>query len=204
MNRRIFLRRLGAAALGASFAPHFLHALAAAQRKPNVIHIFTDDQGSMDVNCYGANDLDTPNMDRLAAPRRPLHPDSTPPRRSARPPAPALMTGRIPARAGVPRQRLLRPRATPACRPTEVTIAELLKAAGYATAHVGKWHLGYTPETMPNGQGFDHSFGHMGGCIDNYSHFFYWDGPNRHDLWRNGEEIWHDGQYFPDLMADQA
>ena len=53
----------------------------------------------------------------------------------------------------------------------EVTIAEMLKAAGYITGHVGKWHLGYTPETMPNGQGFDDSFGHMGGCIDNYSHY---------------------------------
>ena len=67
-----------------------------------------------------------------------------------------------------------------------------------------KWHLGYTPQTMPNGQGFDHSFGHMGGCIDNYSHFFYWQGPNRHDLWRNGEEIFEDGKFFPELMAAEA
>ena len=69
---------------------------------------------------------------------------------------------------------------------------------------IGKWHLGYTPETMPNGQGFDYSFGHMGGCIDNYSHFFYWQGPNRHDLWRNGKEIFEDGKYFPQMMADEA
>ena len=89
--------------------------------------------------------------------------------------------------------------------PTElVTIAEMLKGAGYATGHVGKWHLGYTPETMPNGQGFDHSFGHMGGCIDNYSHFFYWAGPNRHDLWDDGTEVHHPGQFFPDLMVEQA
>ena len=88
--------------------------------------------------------------------------------------------------------------------PEEVTIAETFKAAGYVTAHIGKWHLGYTPETMPNGQGFDHSFGHMGGCIDNYSHFFYWQGPNRHDLWRNGKEIFEDGKYFPQMMADEA
>ncbi|MEX0882851.1 MAG: sulfatase-like hydrolase/transferase, partial [Cyclobacteriaceae bacterium] len=49
-----------------------------------------------------------------------------------------------------------------------------------------------------------YSYGHMGGCIDNYSHFFYWQGPNRHDLWRNGEEIWEDGSYFPDRMAEEA
>ena len=87
---------------------------------------------------------------------------------------------------------------------TETTIAEMLKAAGYATAHVGKWHLGYSPETMPNQQGFDYSFGHMGGCIDNYSHFFYWHGPNRHDLHENGKEVFHDGHFFPDLMVDAA
>lgn len=86
---------------------------------------------------------------------------------------------------------------------SQVTIAERMKEAGYATAHIGKWHLGYTPETMPNGQGFDYSFGHMGGCIDNYSHFFYWNGPNRHDLHRNGEEVFHDGKFFPDLMVDE-
>jgi arylsulfatase A-like enzyme len=92
----------------------------------------------------------------------------------------------------------------PGLAPEEVTLAETFKTAGYATAHIGKWHLGYTPETMPNGQGFDYSFGHMGGCIDNYSHFFYWQGPNRHDLWRNGKEIFEDGKYFPQMMADEA
>jgi arylsulfatase A-like enzyme len=44
----------------------------------------------------------------------------------------------------------------------------------------------------------------MGGCIDNYSHFFYWNGPNRHDLWLNGEEIWRDGEFFGDLMVTEA
>ncbi len=86
----------------------------------------------------------------------------------------------------------------------ELTIAEMLKSAGYRTGHVGKWHLGYTPETMPNGQGFDSSFGHMGGCIDNYSHFFYWNGPNRHDLWQDGAEIYRDGEFFLDLMVDEG
>jgi len=44
----------------------------------------------------------------------------------------------------------------------------------------------------------------MGGCIDNYSHFFYWQGPNRHDLWRNGKEVWHEGEFFGDLMVDEC
>ena len=88
--------------------------------------------------------------------------------------------------------------------PPQATLAKMFKAAGYATAHIGKWHLGFTPETMPNGQGFDYSFGHMGGCIDNFSHFFYWEGPNRHDLYRNGQEVYYPGRFFPDLMVEEA
>ena len=87
---------------------------------------------------------------------------------------------------------------------SEITIAEIFKASGYATGHFGKWHLGYTPETMPLNQGFDVSYGHMGGCIDNFSHFFYWDGPNRHDLWKNGVEVFEPGEYFPKRMTDEC
>jgi arylsulfatase A-like enzyme len=113
------------------------------------------------------------------------------------------MTGRFPQRAGLAGNAGSQPGqgGMPA---EQLTLAELLKQAGYVTGHVGKWHLGYTPETMPNAQGFRQSFGHMGGCIDNYSHFFYWSGPNRHDLWRNGEEVWADGEFFPDLMVAEC
>jgi arylsulfatase A-like enzyme len=114
-----------------------------------------------------------------------------------------LMTGRFPARAGVP-GNVPSLKGKPGMPSEEVTIAEMLRDNGYRTGHVGKWHLGYTADTMPNGQGFAESFGHMGGCIDNYSHFFYWSGPNRHDLWRNGEEIWLDGRYFGDSMVDEC
>jgi arylsulfatase A len=107
-------------------------------------------------------------------------------------------------RAGVPGNAGSQRDARGGLPGSEITMAEMFKAAGYATAHIGKWHLGYTPEMMPNGQGFDHSFGHMGGCIDNYSHFFFWSGPNIHDLYRNGVEVFHDGEYFPDLMVREA
>ena len=113
------------------------------------------------------------------------------------------MTGRFPARAGVP-GNVSSAHGHAGMPPSEVTMAELLKSAGYVTGHVGKWHLGYTPETMPNAQGYDSSFGHMGGCIDNFSHFFYWNGPNRHDLWRDGKEIFRDGEFFLDLMLDEG
>ncbi|MCA9086489.1 MAG: sulfatase-like hydrolase/transferase, partial [Planctomycetaceae bacterium] len=115
----------------------------------------------------------------------------------------AFITGRYPQRAGVP-GNVSSEQGKPGMPVATPTVAEVFGAAGYVTGHVGKWHLGYTPETMPNGQGFVESFGHMGGCIDNYSHFFYWQGPNRHDLWHNGKEIFHDGQYFPDMMAERA
>jgi len=173
-----------------------------AGRKPNVIFIFSDDQGSIDVNCYGAKDLITPHMDALAdrgvrfSQFYAAAPVCSPSRA-------ALLTGRYPQRAQLGGNASSHPDGHG--MPTEqVTVAEIFKSAGYATAHIGKWHLGYVPEEMPNGQGFDYSFGHMGGCIDNYSHFFYWVPPNRHDLWRNGKEVWEDGKFFPDLMVEEA
>ncbi len=170
--------------------------------QPNVIIVYTDDQGSVDAHCYGSEDIETPNIDRLAATgirfTQMLAPSAICSASRA-----GLLTGQFPARAGVPAN--VSSEKGNSGMPTEkVTMAELFGAAGYATGHIGKWHLGYTPETMPNAQGFDYSFGHMGGCIDNYSHFFYWQGPNRHDLWRNGEEIWRDGEYFGDLMVDEV
>ena len=199
-TRRAFLRALGAFA-GAAVVPQAILGRQ-TKRRPNVLLIFTDDQGAIDVNCYGAKDLITPNMDRLAKEGTRFTqfyvgaPVCSPSRA-------ALMTGRYPQRAGLSTNAPSQPGR--AGMPTEqVTIAEMMKAAGYTTGHVGKWHLGYTPETMPNAQGFDYSFGHMGGCIDNYSHFFYWQGPNRHDLWRNGEEIWREGEFFGSLMVDEC
>ena len=173
-------------------------------RKPNLVVIYTDDQGSIDINAYGAKDLITPAMDSLC-------------RDGVRftqfysaaavcsPSRAALLTGRVPHRAGVPGNVSSHPggRGAPLAA-DQVTMAEIFKDAGYATAHIGKWHLGFTPTTMPNAQGFDYSFGHMGGCIDNYSHFFYWVPPNRHDLYQNGKEIWRTGDYFPTLMVDEA
>ncbi len=172
-----------------------------AQTKPNVIVIYTDDQGTLDANCYGSKDLATPNIDRLAKTGIRFTQMYAPSCICSASRA-GMITGRYPIRAGVPANVSSKP-GNVGMPPSEVTMAEMFRAAGYETAHVGKWHLGYTPETMPNAQGFDSSFGHMGGCIDNYSHYFYWSGPNRHDLWRDGVEIWRDGQFFPDLMAKE-
>ena len=172
------------------------------QRKPNVIVIYSDDQGTLDLNCYGSKDLHTPNLDQLAR-RGVRFTQMYSPSAICSASRAGLMTGRFPARAGVP-GNVSSMKGVSGMPGSEVTLAELMSTHGYATAHIGKWHLGYTPETMPNAQGFDYSFGHMGGCIDNYSHFFYWAGPNRHDLWRNGSEIFQDGEFFLDLMVEEA
>jgi arylsulfatase A len=175
----------------------------AAIEKPNVIVILADDQGSMDLGCYGSKDLETPHLDALAARgvRFTQFYSAAP---VCSPSRAGLLTGRWPARAGVPNNCASQQGAKGALPPEEITLAEMFRAAGYATAHIGKWHIGYTPETLPRAQGFDHSFGHMGGCIDNRSHFFYWSGPNVHDLWRNEVEVFHDGEFFPDLMLREA
>lgn len=178
-------------------------SLATAQtRQPNVILIYTDDQGTIDVNCYGAKDLTTPHMDGLAE-RGVKFTQFYSAAPVCSPSRAAVITGRYPQRAQIP-GNVSSQQGHAGMPASQITMAEIFKAAGYSTAHIGKWHLGYEPATMPNNQGFDYSFGHMGGCIDNYSHFFYWNGPNRHDLWRNGGEIWRDGDYFPQLMVDEA
>lgn len=173
-----------------------------AQERPNVIIIYTDDQGTVDLNSYGATDLVTPNMDKLVTggvkfTQFYASPICSPSRAS-------LLTGKTPQRAGSPGNAGANPNSKNGLPGGEYTMAEMFKDAGYATAHIGKWHLGYQPEMSPNAQGFDYSFGHLVGCIDNYSHFFYWNGPNRHDLYQNGKEVHYDGEFFPDLMVKKA
>jgi arylsulfatase A-like enzyme len=122
-----------------------------------------------------------------------------------------LLTGRYPRRAGLPTNASAPPlegiddgHSGHGLPGGQITIASMLREAGYATAQIGKWHLGYAQGNRPDDHGFDHWFGHLGGCIDNFTHFFYWDGPNRHDLWRNGMRVREPGHFFPDMMVDEA
>ena len=176
------------------------HSNVQAER-PNVLVIYSDDQGTIDAGCYGSDDLTTPAIDHLAETGIRFTQMYAPSCICSASRA-GLLTGRLPVRAGVP-ANVSSKKGVEGMPASEVTLGDVFQQAGYRTAHVGKWHLGYTPATMPLGQGFDSSFGHMGGCIDNYSHFFYWNGPNRHDLWRDGKEVFHDGQFFPDLLVDE-
>lgn len=200
-TRRDFLRTMGLGALATATGAQAF-GVGPAARKPNVVIIFTDDQGTLDLNCYGSNDLHTPGLDALAG-RGTRFTQFYVGAPVCSPSRAALLTGRYPQRAGLAGNASSH-KGGGGLPAEQVTLAEMLKPAGYATGHVGKWHLGYQPETMPNGQGFDYSFGHMGGCIDNYSHYFYWVPPNVHDLWRNGKEVWHDGQFFGDLMVKEC
>ncbi|MBD0832322.1 sulfatase-like hydrolase/transferase [Aestuariibaculum sediminum] len=177
-------------------------SFAQTKSKPNVIVIYTDDQGAIDLGSYGANDIYSPNIDKLAKEGTRFTqayvaaPVCAPSRA-------ALLTGRYPQNAELTGNTSAEP-GSDGLPAEQYTLAELFKDNGYATGHVGKWHLGMSQTSSPNAQGFDYSFGHLRGCIDNYSHFFYWEGPNIHDLYENGKEVFYDGQYFPDLASDKA
>ncbi|MFT5190176.1 MAG: arylsulfatase A [Verrucomicrobiales bacterium] len=128
----------------------------AADRAPNIIIIFTDDQGYEDLGCFGSPLIKTPNLDRMAAEGRKFTSFYSA-NSVCSPSRAALLTGCYPTRVSVP--GVLFPRHDTGLNPDEITIADLLKTRGYATACVGKWHLGHKPSLLPIKQGFDHYFG---------------------------------------------
>jgi arylsulfatase A len=134
----------------------FAGPLAAADPKPNFIFINIDDLGYADVGPFGSKINRTPNLDRMAREGRKLTTFYAAPVCS--PSRAALMTGCYPKRC-LPITHVLFPGNDVGLSPNEVTVAEVLKAAGYATAIVGKWHLGDQPDFLPNRQGFDLHFG---------------------------------------------
>ena len=132
-----------------------------AAEKPNFVVIFTDDQGYGDLSCFGGNHISTPRIDQMAAEGSRLTsfyvaaPVCTPSRA-------ALMTGCYPKRIDMATGSnfgVLLAGDTKGLNPNEITIAEVLKGAGYRTAIFGKWHLGDQPEFLPMRQGFDEYFG---------------------------------------------
>lgn len=123
---------------------------------PNVVIIFTDDQGYSDVGCFGADDLATPNLDRMAAEGLKLT-DFYAAQAVCSASRAALLTGCYPNRTGI--HQALMPNARVGLDTSETTLADLLRQQGYATAAFGKWHLGDHPDFMPLRQGFDTYFG---------------------------------------------
>jgi arylsulfatase A-like enzyme len=175
--------------------------------KPNFIIFLTDDQGYGDLSCMGATDFSTPNLDQMAESGVRFtdwysnSPVCSPSRAS-------LLTGRYPGNAGV--RSILEGHRTATGLPTEVpTIASALKDVGYYTAMSGKWHLGLAEGSRPQDHGFTDWFGFLAGCIDYYSHIYYWemnmDGKAQyHDLWENDEAIRRNGEYFTELITEYA
>lgn len=177
------------------------------EKKTNFIVIMTDDQGYGDLSCMGNTDFVTPNIDSLAKSGVRFtdwyagSPVCSPSRA-------CLMTGRYPGNAGV-RAILAGHRKASGLTPKVPTLASALKKEGYQTNLVGKWHLGLAEECRPNRNGYDYFYGFMAGCIDYYSHIFYWgmaDGHTNptHDLWENDREIYDNGEYFTDLVTRKA
>lgn len=179
MRKKITRREFVGSAVAASALASASAKSAGARppaRQPNVLYIMADDLGWGDLSCYGRPDYRTPNLDRLAAEgTRFTHAYSASP--VCTPTRCAFVTGRYPARTPVGLEEPLNWRKQLAERnqdiglaPEHPTVASLLKSAGYRTALVGKWHLGYLPKYSPLKSGFEEFFGIMSGGADYFTH----------------------------------
>jgi arylsulfatase A-like enzyme len=201
MNRRSFLQ--WAAMGGAAWAQ---------TGPPNIVLLLADDLGSADLSCFGATELRTPHIDSLArdgvrfTQAYANAPECTPSRC-------ALLTGRYQQRVGGLECAIglgnvgrydeavwLEKRGELGLPGSETTIAGLLRARGYATALIGKWHLGYLDKFLPNRHGFDEFFGILGGAAD---YFRYTEEDGAMTLRHNGKEAAAKG-YLTDLIGDKS
>ena len=176
-------------------------------KNPNVIIILTDDQGYADLGCMGSDDLKTPNIDALAE-KGALFSSMYSASPVCSPSRAALLTGRYPGNAGV-RAILAGHRKASGLTPKVPTLATALKKAGYVTGICGKWHLGLKEECRPNSNGFDEFSGFLAGCLDYYSHIFYYgmsDGGTNptHDLWENENEVYSNGEYLTERITKKS
>ncbi len=176
------------------------HAQAVRGARPNVVLIISDDLGWADLSSYGATDIRTPNLDRLAREGLRLtdfYANGT----TCSPTRAGLISGRYQQRYGIeaPLPNAVRAgdRGLPA---TGRSLPQLLKNHGYATGLVGKWHLGYADDKSPNAHGFDYFFGLKSGYHDYYTHE---DGGGEPDLWENDKRIEQPG-YTTDLVTERA
>ncbi len=157
MNRR---KALGI--LGAGLAGGWMTRGAATQnggtvtRPPNIIVIFADDLGYGDLACYGAEKIKTPNLDRMAAEGMRFT-DFYCSAAVCSPSRAGLLTGRYHVRMGI--NTVFFPQSRDGLDTSEICVARLLKERGYATACIGKWHLGHLPQFLPMRHGFDQYFG---------------------------------------------
>ncbi|MGC8644488.1 MAG: sulfatase family protein [Isosphaeraceae bacterium] len=133
----------------------YTRALADPPRTPNIVILLADDLGYGDIGCYGHPTIRTPGLDRMATEGIRLTQYygwcyCTPSRA-------ALLTGRLCVRTGL--NRVLGPKSAGGIQPGELTLGDALRARGYDTICIGKWHLGHRPQYLPTRHGFDHYFG---------------------------------------------
>lgn len=172
--------------------------------RPNVVLIMTDDAGYGDFGTYGAPDIRTPHIDSLARDGVKLTdfyangPTCTPTRAG-------LITGRYQQRVllEAPLGALGEKDWDRGLTPTGRSLPQLMKNAGYATALVGKWHLGWKPAFSPNAHGFDDFFGFKSGFIDYYQHTTVADSPLQAELFENDRPVDVPG-YLTDLITDRT
>jgi len=219
MNRRDFLKALGfgAAAItlpgctssqNASYRHNSRRLRGSASGdKPNIILILADDLGYGDVGCYfaerlspaGSKIINTPHIDALAK-RGMRFTDFHANGPMCSPTRAAVLTGRYQQRCGIEGVLSVKSNRDTGMAPEEVTFAEVLNAAGYATACLGKWHLGYTVPFIPVNQGFDTFRGFMAGGSDYHSHINRSGEP---DWWKDDKLVPEEG-YTTDLLTDHA
>ncbi len=159
------------------------------EAQPNFIIIFTDDQGYNDLGCFGSQTIKTPNLDQMAKEGRKLtsfyvaSPVCTPSRA-------ALLTGCYPKRVGLAKGVIF-PGDDHGLHTDEVTIADMLKKSGYATACIGKWHLGHRKPFLPTSQGFDSYYGIPYSNDMNHPNNGERKGiPRRDESWKDQESAW--------------
>jgi arylsulfatase A-like enzyme len=203
-----FTRRrfITSAVAGAAATAAFTELTIKAYSRPNILFILADDLGWADLSCYGRPDYSTPNLDRLASQgMRFTNAYSAAP--VCTPTRVGFLTGRYPARLAVGLEEPIQERSIlgerikstgiPLIHPT---VSSLIKAAGYETALVGKWHLGYIPYFGPLRFGFDEFFGITSGAVDYFSHK---DMANNLDLFEDEVPVERVG-YLTNLLTDRA
>jgi arylsulfatase A-like enzyme len=198
-SRRRALQYLSAGAV-ASALPGITRA--AAERPPNIVFIMADDLGYADLSCYGRRDYRTPHLDRLAAAGLKLtqaYSNSS----VCSATRCGLATGRYQYRlpVGLEEPNTVKSElGLPAAHPT---LASLLRASGYRTALIGKWHLGNNPSLGPLRHGYDHFFGIHGGAADYFTHENAVPASGKTDLYENEERVRRQG-YLTELLTAEA
>ncbi len=173
-----------------------------APKPPNIVFIVADDLGYADVSCYGRREYRTVHIDRIASAGivfRQAYANSA----VCSATRTALITGRYQYRLPVGLYEPLPGPGAPGLPADHPTLPSLLRKAGYGTTLVGKWHLGWLPQSGPLQSGYDHFYGFRGGAVDYFSHKLGTSDADPDDLWDQDVRV-HQHGYLTELLGDRA